>query len=141
MLRLSIRLLKYLSVLVLLLGLVYVALIIFVRPSLNRDWTPDQQVLAHTAFDGNKVAITNIRNINYRSTTDYDVHYYDKTFDLDKLESVWFMVEPFSGNGFGAAHTLLSFGFEGGSVCSDIGRNQKGEGRVIRGCQRAVAAV
>ncbi len=113
-------------------GIFIVAHFIFaliVRPSLTRDWTPDQQVLSHSEFSGNKVAITNIRNINYRTTSDYDVRYYDKTFDLDKLESVWFVVEPFSGHGFGAAHTLLSFGFEGGeyvSISVEI-RKEKGE--------------
>ncbi len=48
---------------------------------------------------------------------------------MDKLETVWFVVEPFSGHGFGAAHTLLSFGFEGGeyvSISVEI-RKEKGE--------------
>lgn len=85
-----------------------------VQPSLNRNWTNDQRILAHANFNEDRVKITNIRNINYRATDDYDVRYYDKTFDLNKIESVWFMVEPFSGHGFGAAHTLLSFGFENG---------------------------
>lgn len=102
---------------------------LIVRPSLTRDWTADQQILARATFDGDKVAITNIRNINYRSTTDYDVRYYDKTFDLNKIESVWYMVEPFSGYGAGAAHTFVSFGFGGNdyvAVSVEI-RKEKGE--------------
>lgn len=114
---------------------IHLALVIFIKPSLNRDWTADQQVLARATFEAdgsdkaNKVTITNIRNIKYRSTTDYDVAYYDKTFDLSKLNSVWYMVEPFSGHGAGAAHTLLSFGFENGdyvAVSVEI-RKEKGE--------------
>lgn len=88
---------------------------LIVRPSLDRDWTKDQKILARATIDGDLAKITNIRNINYRSTTDYDVHYYDQTFDLNKLNSVWYMVEPFTGHGAGAAHTLVSFGFEDGS--------------------------
>ncbi len=94
--------------------LIHVVMVIFIRPSLSRNWTEDQKILARTEFKEDEVSITNIRNISYHTTSDYEVGYYDKTFDLNKLESVWFMVEPFSGHGFGAAHTLLSFGFEDG---------------------------
>ena len=113
-------------------GLLILAHFIFsliVRPSLNRDWNIDQAVLARATFNSNLVSISNIRNINYRTTKDYDVRYYDKTFDINKLESVWYMVEPFAGHGAGAAHTLVSFGFEGGdyvSISAEI-RKEKGE--------------
>lgn len=109
--------------------LAYAVFAMLVRPSLSRDWNIDQKILAEAIFDGDKVSIKNIRNINYRSTTDFDVNYYDKTFDLNQLNSVWFLVEPFKGHGAGAAHTLLSFGFEDGSYISvsvEI-RKEKGE--------------
>ena len=119
---------KYLLILISLLVLAYVILILIVRPSLTRDWSPDQMVLARAEVTDNLVRIENIRNIDYRSTTDYDVHYYDKTFDIDKLDSVWFMVEPFSGHGAGAAHTLVSFGFGGEYVAISVEiRKEKGE--------------
>jgi hypothetical protein len=107
----------------------YFVFSLLVRPSLNRDWNKDQVVLARATIDGNRIAITNIRNINYRSTGDYDVRYYDKTFDLNKLQSVWYGVEPFSSHNLGAAHTLMSFGFEGGeyvAISAEI-RKEKGE--------------
>jgi hypothetical protein len=120
---------KWICGLILLLAIAYFLFSLIVRPSLNRDWTPDQAVLARANISGDQVAITNIRNISYRNTTDYDVRYYDKTFDLRKLESVWYVVEPFSGHGFGAAHTLISFGFEDGdyvAISAEI-RKEKGE--------------
>lgn len=123
------RLRTYLYALAAVVALSYLALTLFVRPSLDRDWTPDQVVLARATISGNTATVTNIRNIEYRTTKDYDVHYYDKTFDLDTLDSVWYMVEPFSGHGAGAAHTLLSFGFEDGSyvaISVEI-RKEKGE--------------
>lgn len=83
-----------------------------IRPSNDRDWSPDLVKLPWTEFDGDLIHVHNIRNVNYRSTTDYDVAHYDKTFDLDRLESAWFMVEPF-GEMEGPAHTLVSFGFAG----------------------------
>lgn len=123
------RVLKYLAVLVGLCALAYSWLVLTHSPSLARDWSPDQILLAHAEVDGTRVRITNIRNIEYRSKSDYDVHYYDKTFDLNDVESMWFVVEPFAGHGAGAAHTLVSFGFADGSylaISPEI-RKEKGE--------------
>ena len=123
------RLFKVFLWLLIVFALVYAALSFVVRPSLERDWTLDQDLLARAEISGNTAAIKDIRNIAYRTTSDYDVAYYDKTFDLEKLESVWFIVEPFSGHGAGAAHTFVSFGFEGGdyvAISVEI-RKEKGE--------------
>lgn len=117
---------KFLFVVVL---IAIVGFLVFTKPSLERNWTLDQKVLATASFDGDKVVIKNIRNISYRTTTDYDVAHYDKTFDLNQIKRVWFMVEPFSGHGFGAAHTLLSFEFEDNefvSISVEI-RKEQGE--------------
>ncbi len=107
----------------------YVVFAFITHPSLDRNWTPDQSVLARAKINGSLVNIKNIRNINYRSVSDYDVRYYDKTFNVNDIESAWFVVEPFSGHGFGAAHTLVSFGFKGGeyvAISVEI-RKEKGE--------------
>jgi hypothetical protein len=106
----------------------YLVLVAFVRPSNNRDWSPDQDRLATATFSGDSISIHNIRNVDYRSTTDYDVHWEDRTYNLKKLESVWFIVEPFSG-WRGPAHTFLSFGFSDGqyiAISVEI-RKEKGE--------------
>lgn len=86
-----------------------------IRPSNDRPWSRDQTRLPSAAFEGDLVHIKDIRNFRYRSTTDYDPAWYDKTFDLRNLESLWFLVEPFD-EGKGAAHTLMSFGFAGPAV-------------------------
>lgn len=62
-------------------------------------------------FSGDLITIHHIRNTRYRTTEDYTVTYYDKTFDLTKLDELWFVVEPFSDYR-GPAHTFLSFGFD-----------------------------
>jgi hypothetical protein len=94
------------AILVLVAALVYA----LIEPSTTRDWNPDQRVMPLAVFRGHYVDISNIRNIEYRSTDDYTVRHYNRTFDLDALESLWFMVEPFHGME-GPAHTLMSFGF------------------------------
>src|SRR5690349_6536154 len=81
-------------------------------PSNDRDWSPDQAVLPYSFMNGPFVTVHNIRNFRYAAEDRYTKAYYDKTFDIRKLDSVWFFVEPFGGAG--AAHTFVSFGFTGG---------------------------
>ena len=98
------------------------------HPSNDRDWSPDQRELPVATFSGDSVRVHNVRDIRYRTTTDYDVAYDDRTYDLRRLESVWFIVEPFSGMK-GPAHTFISFGFEDGqyvAISVEI-RKEKGE--------------
>ena len=80
------------------------------KPSNNRDWTPEQAVLADAEVKGNRVTVHNIRDCRWRSLTDFDVAYYDKTFDLDKLTAVDFIVVPFNETP-SLGHTMLSFAF------------------------------
>jgi len=107
------------------------ALVLFyfsIYPSNDRDWSPDQILLPQTTFDGRFAHIRNIRDIAYRSATDYAPAWFDAAYNLDKLDSLWFMVEPF-GTWEGPAHTLLSFGFSGGeyvAISVEI-RKEKGE--------------
>ena len=83
---------------------------IFVRPSQNRRWTADQRVLSRAQISGNKVTIENVRNFTYESESQYTPRYDTRTYDLEKLDSMWFMVERF-GDTPGVAHTLISYGF------------------------------
>ena len=83
------------------------------RPSNDRDWSKDNAVLPYAEIDGDKITVRNVRNFKYTSAKDYEPAYYDKTFELSKIESVDFVLEPFSRGGT-LAHTFLSFGFEGG---------------------------
>ena len=98
------------------------------RPSNDRDWQRDVAVLPYAAINGNKITVHNIRNCDYRTETDFDVRHYDKTFDLDKLRTAdLFMV--YWGSPY-MAHTMMSFGFEGGDYLtfSIETRKEKGEG-------------
>lgn len=104
------------------------ALTALVRPSNDRDWSPDQARTATATFAGDTVRVRNVRNAYYRAVDDFDVRWEDRTYDLRRLESVWFMVEPFSG-WRGPAHTLLSFGFDDGAhvaISVEI-RKERGE--------------
>jgi len=98
------------------------------KPSNDRDWTPEQAKLAEAAFSGHKVTIRNIRDCRWRTLDDFTASYYDKTFDLRELRSVDFIVVPFNETP-SLGHTMLSFGFEGDdylAVSIEI-RRERGE--------------
>ena len=98
----------------LLVGLLPVlAWIAFLRPSNDRAWAADQTRLPRVQIAGELATVRDVRNFAYRSASDYDPAWEDRSYDLARLDSAWFVVEPFSGFP-GAAHTFLSFGFEGG---------------------------
>ncbi len=82
-------------------------------PSNHRDWEPSLAVLPKAEFDGDRVTVRNIRRFTYLGEHDYVLNYYDKTFRLDDLERVDFLVVPFK-NLPSLAHTMLSFGLRDG---------------------------
>jgi hypothetical protein len=98
-------------------------------PALNdRIWQPDVAVLPYATVKGEQVTIHNIRNLNYRSETDFDLRYYDKTFDLNRLDAVDLIAVYWMGDAI--AHIMVSFGFEEKDfvVFSIETRKEKGEG-------------
>ncbi|MBN1588701.1 MAG: DUF4105 domain-containing protein [Pirellulales bacterium] len=98
------------------------------RPSNNRRWSPEQALLARAELDGDRVTVRNIRNFRHASEDSYSIDYYDRTFSLDDLRSVDFVVAPFPTSP-DLAHTMLSFGFEGDEylTVSVEARREKGE--------------
>jgi len=99
------------------------------QPSNDRNWTTDQERLPWADFAGRRVDVHNVRYARYRSADDYTVAWQDRSYDLDRLESAWFVVEPFERDWQGPAHTLMSFGFAGGDylgISVEI-RKEKGE--------------
>ncbi|MBC7940238.1 MAG: DUF4105 domain-containing protein [Chitinophagaceae bacterium] len=82
-----------------------------IEPSNDRDWQPDMALLPHATIEGDQVRVHNIRNVRYRSETDYTPAYYDKTFDLKRLTGVDLVSVYWMGPAI--AHTILSFEFDG----------------------------
>lgn len=82
-------------------------------PSHDRQWAAGMERLPVVRTRGSLVTIEHVRHARYRSEADYDVRWVERTVDLDRLASVWVMVEPFREHP-SLGHTLLSFGFEDG---------------------------
>jgi hypothetical protein len=77
----------------------------------ERAWSLDHAVLPRTAIEGSRVRIGGVRNFTYESGGAALPGYQERTFDLDRIESVWFVLVPFSSRWRAAAHSFVSFGF------------------------------
>jgi hypothetical protein len=99
-----------------------------IEASNDRDWQPDVAVLPYATIEGDLVTVHNIRDFRYRSEFDFTPAYYDRRFDLRKLQFVDLVAVYWMGPAI--AHTFLSFGFEGGEhlAISIETRKEKGEG-------------
>ena len=78
-------------------------------PSNDRDWQPEVAVLPSATIDGDRVTVHNIRNFDYRTETDFTPAYYDRTFDLRRLDRVDLAAVYWMGPAI--AHLFVTFGF------------------------------
>jgi hypothetical protein len=84
-----------------------------IAPTNDGPWQPENAVLPYASIDGDRITLHNIRNFDYRSETDFTAGYYDRTFDLQKLDAVDLFAVYWMGPAI--AHVFLSFGFTDGS--------------------------
>ncbi len=80
-----------------------------IKASNDRVWQKDVSVLSYATLNENLITVHNIRNINYNTEENYQVSYYDETFDLNKLAGINFIASYWMGKNI--AHTFLSFSF------------------------------
>lgn len=83
------------------------------RPSNRRPWVVEQSVLAHPTVAGHRVTIRHVRDFQYTKRNRFAPAWDDRSYDLDSLESVWFVLTPFSRLWRAPAHSFVSFGFRG----------------------------
>jgi hypothetical protein len=96
-------------------------------PSNEGDWQPEVARLAYATINGDMVTVHNIRNFDYRTETDFTPAYYDRTYDLKKLDSGDLVAVYWMGPAI--AHLFLSFGFGDDRLAISIeARKEKGEG-------------
>jgi hypothetical protein len=98
-----------------------------IRAANERDWEPENAVLAYASIDGERITLHNIRNFDYRSENDFTPAYYDRSFDLSQLNAVDLFAVYWMGPAI--AHVFLSFGFTDGKhvAVSIETRRERGE--------------
>lgn len=103
--------------------ILYIVLIWFIlwwlslTPSLNKEWQNTEKIPIDIRFPNislwdnpDIITINNIRNFSHNSLTEYNIDYYNKEINLNKINSLYYIVEPFSNIKW-PAHTMLSFWF------------------------------
>lgn len=122
----------------------WAAVVLPKRPSTSREWAADHERLARATIDGDRLTIRDVRNFRYVSADSFVAAYDDRTYSLDDLSSVWFVVTPFSATFRGPAHVFVSFGFADSAyvAISVEARREKGESySLVGGALRAFELV
>ncbi|MBN9081321.1 MAG: hypothetical protein BGP04_23855 [Rhizobiales bacterium 62-17] len=101
-----------------------------IAPRNDRLWADDVAQTTRAEIDPGTpdiVRLTQVRNFDWRSETDYTPRWEARTYDLSRLSSVDLALSYWASPSI--AHTLVSFGFEGGDhvTFSVEIRKEKGE--------------
>jgi hypothetical protein len=83
------------------------------QPSNDRTWLAGQDipVRIERTQNPNQLLINNIRDFRFQAGKPISVNYQNRDYDLNQIENVWFLVEPFGGWS-GVAHTFFIFDFK-----------------------------
>lgn len=111
---------KILKILALIIFLIFIILSIFTlakKPSLDRNWTEDARILPDITLTDSIVTVKNLRDWRYTQGEVVSKEYYEETFDLNKIEKAYFLLNPF-GKWEGVGHTFFLFEFSDGKTVS-----------------------
>lgn len=113
--------------------------IILKKPSNSRNWSKDQKILPYSKIKNNSVTIYNIRDFIYQNEKNYKKNYYNKTFNIDNLIALDFILVHLTPHWKGLVHTLISFRFNDNThiTCSiEIRKKEKDIFSPIKGLFR-----
>jgi hypothetical protein len=93
----------------------------------DRIWQTEVAVTPYATIKGDLVTIHGLRNFNYRTESDFDPHWENRTYDLNDLDSADLIAVYWAGKAI--AHIMVSFGFRGKDylAISIETRKEKGE--------------
>jgi hypothetical protein len=104
------------------------------KPSNDRIWADDVARISSGEVQGERATLSNVRNFDWRSETDYTQRWETRSYDLRRLQSLDMITSYWTGPAI--AHVLLSFGFDDGQhvvFSVEIRRQKSQEFSVIGG--------
>src|SRR3954453_5534486 len=84
-----------------------------ITPTNDRNWTPDVARAVTATIDGDRLVVENVRNFAWRSDSDFDQRWEQRTYNLSHLTDVDLIMSYWAGEAI--AHTIVSFGFDDGA--------------------------
>jgi hypothetical protein len=97
------------------------------KPDPNQDWAPDHARVPAVEFDGDFVRVRDVRSFDWRPDGSFTPGFFDAVYDVRKIDSMDYVVAPFSPEST-VAHVFVCFGFSDGQrVAVSV------EGRRLRG--------
>lgn len=83
-----------------------------IQPTGKGDWADDVSRQFTATMEGATARLTNVRNFEWRSDSDFTPRWDDRSYDLDTITGVDLFTSTWAGPAI--AHTMLSFGFADG---------------------------
>ena len=84
-----------------------------ITPTNDRNWAPDVARNATATIEGDRLVVKNVRNFIWRSDTDFDQRWEQRTYNLSHVTDVDLIMSYWAGEAI--AHTIVSFGFDDGA--------------------------
>lgn len=106
------KFIKKILALILILLLAVLFSIYIQKPTHNRNWERESEILPEVSIKENLITIKNVRDFKYSATEITSLDYLDRTIDSNKVKKVYYLIEPFA-KWDAVAHSYLSFGIEG----------------------------
>lgn len=103
----------------------------FIKPDPDQNWASEHSRMPHVRIEGNLVHIDDVRNFSWRSRTDFTPGFYSRTYDMDKIDTMYYLVVPMNRLD-GIAHVMVCFAFTDGQAVTISVEGRRVEGRPYR---------